>query len=78
MSDKSKVTMLKGNTTVPVFCAKLMECADEIESIACVVKYKNKDTYVHHTAMPDGDMAWFRWCFDQDFRPSGKVAGLES
>ena len=66
----TKIHMLIGHTTPTVFCAKLTEVADEIENIACVVKYKTGETHVFNTAMDDGEKAWFRWVFDQDFRPS--------
>ena len=65
----SKITMLKGDTTPEVFCAKLLEMAGEIENVACVVLLKDSSTAVFSTAMSHGDTAWLRWVFDQDFRP---------
>lgn len=61
--------MIKGDTTPAVFCAKLSEVAEDIESIACVVQYKDGKTSVLSTTMPNGDIAWLRWVFDQEFRP---------
>ena len=65
----SKVQMLNGDTTPPVFCASLTEIADDIENIACVVLLKDGKTHVYHTTMSNGAIAWLRWVFDQDFRP---------
>lgn len=67
--DDTKIVMISGNTTPPVFCAKLMEISKDIESIACVVKLKDGKTHIFNTTMSSGDMTWFRWVFDQDFRP---------
>ena len=64
-----KVQMLKGDSTPPVFCAKLSEIADDIDDIACVVLLNDGETHVYHTAMKNGAIAWLRWVFDQDFRP---------
>ena len=66
----SKVEMIRGESTPPVFCAKLMEMSDEIENIACVVQYKDGKTHVFSNSMRGGDVAWLRWCFDQEFRPT--------
>lgn len=66
---KIPVVMISGDATPPVFCAKLMEMSEDIEGIACVVKLKDGKTKVFNTNMTSGDMAWFRWVFDQDFRP---------
>ncbi len=65
----SKIQMLKGNTTPPVFCAKLTEMADEIEYIVCAVQYKTGEASVFSTPMPNKDVAWLRWVLSQDFRP---------
>lgn len=62
--------MLKGDTTPPVFCAKLTQVAEEMKHIAVVVEYKNGNTHVYHTAMTNGAKAWFRWIFDTQFRPT--------
>ena len=67
--EMGKVQMLKGHTTPPVFCAKLMEVSEEIKHIACVVSYENGESHVVSTTMKNEDIAWLRWVFDQDFRP---------
>lgn len=66
--------MIGGDTTPEVFCSQLMEMADQIENIVVVVKFKNDEhglgeTEVFNTVMTNGDKAWLRWVFDQDFRP---------
>ena len=63
------IEMIGDKTTPTVFCAKLMEVSDEIKDIACILNYKNGETHVFNTTMKNIDMAWFRWVFDQDFRP---------
>lgn len=67
----SKITMIEGESTPEVFCAKLMELSDEIVNIACVVQFKN-DTLVFSNAMSNGNITWLRWVFDQNFRPEIK------
>ena len=69
----SKVQMLKGETTPPVFCAKLTEIADDIDDIACVVLLNDGKTHVYHTTMNNGAITWLRWVFDQDFRPDEDI-----
>ena len=64
-----KIEMIKGNVTPAVFCASLMEVSDDIQDIACIINYKNGETHVFNTTMKNIDMAWFRWVFNQDFRP---------
>ena len=64
-----KVEMINGNTTPVVFCNKLMELSDDIEDIAVIVNFKDGGTQVFHTVMENTDIAWFRWIFDQEFRP---------
>jgi hypothetical protein len=65
----SKFATINGPTSIPVFCAKLTEIAENIEHIACVVQYKDQSTEVLSSHMSSGDVAWLRWVFDQDFRP---------
>ena len=69
MTDKSKIVMLKGATTPPVFCAKLMEVSDEIEHIVCAVTYKNGESHVFNSDMKVKDVVWLRWVIDQEFTP---------
>ena len=57
-------------TSVETFIAMLGELSDDIEHIACVVQYKNGQSEVFNTQMTSGNIAWLRWVFDQDFRPS--------
>jgi hypothetical protein len=64
-----KVEMINGDTTPVVFCNKLAEVSDIIEDIAVIVNYKDGSTHVFNTVMKNRDMAWFRWFFDQEFRP---------
>ena len=63
------VHMIKGSSTPPVFCAKLMEASEDIKHIACVVNFKDGESHVFYTSMKNKDRAWLRWVFDQDFRP---------
>lgn len=67
----SKITMIKGSSTPEVFCAQLLEMADKVEHIACVVQFKKEysSTEVFSTTMSSDSMTWLRWVFDQDFRP---------
>ncbi len=71
----SKISTLPGYASTPeVFCAKLMEVSCDIKNIAVVVSFKDSDnepgdTKVFSTKMKAVDVAWLRWCFDQDFRP---------
>lgn len=58
-----------GETTPDTFCGMLLQNADEMEHIACVVQWKSGKTDVFQTMMTDGDVAWLRWVFDQEFRP---------
>lgn len=73
----SKITMIKGDDTPAVFCARLLEAAEDIENIACVVEYKDGKTCVHSTTMNKGSLAWLRWIFDQDFRPADEDESCE-
>ena len=65
----SKVQMIAGDTTPTVFCSRLMEVSDDIEDIAVILNFKNGETHIFNTSMKHKEMAWFRWVFDQDFRP---------
>lgn len=60
-----------GETTPQTFCGMLLEHSGEMEHIACVVQWKSGQTDVFQTSMNDGDVAWLRWVFDQEFRPDG-------
>ena len=66
--NESKIQMISGNTTPQVFCAKLMEVSDDIKHIACVVAYKNGETHVFNTVMPNVDLAWLRYVFIEEFK----------
>jgi hypothetical protein len=65
----AKVEMLNGDTTPVVFCNRLTEISDDIKDIAVILNFKNGETHVFNTTMKNRDMAWFRWFFDQEFRP---------
>ena len=68
MSDKRKIITIPGQrTSPPAFCGMLMEIAEEIENIACVVKYKNGEVNVFSTRMPLKEATLLRWVFDQEF-----------
>lgn len=63
------VHQLIGHTTPKTFGGMLVEQSEDIANIACVILWKDGTTSVANTKMSGGDVAWLRWCFDQDFRP---------
>ena len=63
------VVALDGSLRVPEFLQKLLDEADQIESLAVVVNWDNGSTAVYHTTMTNRDIAWLRWVFDQELRP---------
>ena len=69
MSDRVVNQLFSGQTTPKTFCGMLVEQSDEIENIACVIHWKDGNTTIANTTMKNEDKAWFRWVFDQDFRP---------
>lgn len=54
-------------TTAKTFAGILVAHADEIEQIACVIKWKSGDTTVNYMQMNLGDAAWLHYVFLRDF-----------
>lgn len=73
----SKIEMIKGYATPEVFCAKLTEVAEDVENIACIVQYKDGSSHVFSTTMSNGDIAWLRWVFMEEFKPDGDLIELD-
>lgn len=69
------IRTLPGQKTSPrAFCGMLLELADDIEHIACVIQWKRNAqgepttfTNTASTEMTLGQAAWLRWIFDQEF-----------
>lgn len=72
---KRKIHTLPGQPTSPkTFCGMLLEHADDIEHIACVIQWKRDDkgepsniTNVAATAMPMSAAVWLKYVFDLDW-----------
>ncbi len=62
-----KIVMLRGPSTPKVFAGHLVEHADDIEQIACVIQWKNGHTTVNSTSMQMVDAAWLDYVFRADF-----------
>lgn len=64
----SKVQQISGQATTPkTFAGILVEHADEIEQIACVIHWKSGDTSVNWVQMTLGEAAWLNYVFARDF-----------
>jgi hypothetical protein len=72
---KTTITAFPGCPTSPkTFCGMLLERADEIDHIACVIQW-NRDadgkettlTNIANTKMTLGQKAWMKYCFDDQF-----------
>jgi len=67
----SKIHQIPNQPASPeTILAQLMEFSDQIKNIVIVAMPHKGPTEVFYNQMRDGDIAWIRWCVDQDFRPT--------
>jgi hypothetical protein len=70
------VQQITGQATTPkTFAGVLVARADEIEHIACVIKWKSGDTTVNYVQMTLGDAAWLSYVFLRDFMANMETDG---
>lgn len=67
MSKGRKIHQLHGPTRPKTFAGMLVEKADQIVDIACVIHWKDGSTNVSSTSMSLGDAAWLDYVFRKDF-----------
>ncbi len=67
-SNGEKIQQLHGPMTPKTFCGVLVENADKIKHIACVVQWDDDDdsTTVHSTQMTEANLAWLKHVFNED------------
>ena len=70
MRSKIVNTIPGQNTSPKAFAGMLVENADRIEHMACVIHWKDGVTNTANTVMTLGDAAWLDYIFREDFMKS--------